>query len=64
MHTDDTKTLPDHALNEAVYLNGDGTELLVSDLGWTQEQVEEAHRRYLPFKEYWDAPEMDAYDAL
>jgi len=40
------------------------TELLVSELGWTQAQIEAAHERYQPIKEFWDAPGMDAYDAL
>ncbi len=39
-------------------------ELLISDLGWWPEQVRAARERYEPFKSFWDAPGMDAYDAL
>ncbi len=39
-------------------------ELLIRDLGWSPEQVQAARERYEPFKSFWDAPGMDAYDAL
>lgn len=39
-------------------------KLLISDLGWSPEQVRAAHERYQPFKDFWDAPGMDVYDAL
>jgi hypothetical protein len=37
---------------------------LVRDLGWSEEQATDTHYRLRPFAEEWDAPEMDAYDAL
>lgn len=39
-------------------------QLLLRDLGWTEEQIELAHYRYLPWADDWDTPEMAAYDAL
>ncbi len=39
-------------------------ELLIRDLGWSPEQVRAARKRYEPFKDFWDAPGMDAYDVL
>jgi len=39
-------------------------ELLIRDLGWSPEQVRAARERYEPFKDFWDAPGMDAYDVL
>jgi hypothetical protein len=38
--------------------------LLISDLGWSLQEAAEVRLRLLPFEEDWNAPEMDAYDAL
>ncbi len=38
--------------------------LLVRDLGWSRREAAEIRRRLLPFEEDWNAPGMDAYDAL
>lgn len=38
--------------------------LLIQDLGWTPEQAAEASALLQSFQEDWDAPGMEAYDAL
>ena len=38
--------------------------LLVRDLGWSREQALETYYRLQSFSDDWDAPGMDAYDAL
>ena len=38
--------------------------LLISDLGWTDEQAATTFYKLASFAEDWDAPGMDAYDAL
>jgi hypothetical protein len=42
----------------------DRPPLLVSDLGWSQEEAAATRARLAAFEEDWDAPGMDAYDAL
>ncbi len=39
-------------------------QLLISDLGWSQEEAIQTYYRLMPFKEDWEAPGMEAYDAL
>lgn len=38
--------------------------LLVEDLGWTREEAAAVRAQLATFAEDWEAPEMDAYDAL
>lgn len=38
--------------------------LLVHDLGWTLQEAAEIRQQLLPFEDDWNAPGMDAYDAL
>jgi hypothetical protein len=38
--------------------------LLVSDLDWSAEEVRETRARLATLEEDWDAPGMEAYDAL
>jgi hypothetical protein len=38
--------------------------LLIRDLGWSRREAAEIRRRLLPFEDDWNAPGMDAYDAL
>jgi hypothetical protein len=38
--------------------------LLVSNLDWTVEEVQETRARLTTLEEDWDAPGMEAYDAL
>lgn len=37
---------------------------LLSDLGWTSEQVAETYHRLQAFQTDWDAPGMEIYDQL
>ncbi len=39
-------------------------KLLLSDLGWTREQIIETRSRLKSFEEDWNRPEMDIYDEL
>lgn len=43
---------------------GERPRLLVADLGWRREEAAAARAELAAFEEGWDAPEMDAYDAL
>ncbi len=38
--------------------------LVVRRLGWSAEQAADTYYRLRPFADEWDAPGMDAYDAL
>jgi hypothetical protein len=38
--------------------------LLVSNLNWSTEEVQETRARLAAFEEDWDAPGMEAYDTL
>lgn len=38
--------------------------LLISDLGWSEDQIRDVQARLAPFGPDWDAPGMDEYDAL
>jgi hypothetical protein len=38
--------------------------LLVSDLGWSAEELKETRARLATWEEDWDAPGMEAYDCL
>jgi hypothetical protein len=38
--------------------------LLIRDLGWSEAEDRDVYRRLQSFQEDWDAPGMDAYDAL
>lgn len=38
--------------------------LLVSDLDWSTEEAQETRARLAALEEDWDAPGMEAYDAL
>lgn len=38
--------------------------LNIDDLGWTREEAADTRARLRPFENDWDAPGMDAYDAL
>ena len=38
--------------------------LLVSNLGWSVEEVQETRGRLAALEEDWDAPGMEAYDHL
>jgi hypothetical protein len=38
--------------------------LLVSNLGWSAEEVQETRARLSALEEDWDAPGMEAYDQL
>jgi hypothetical protein len=38
--------------------------LLVSNLGWSAEEVQETRARLAAWEEDWDAPGMEAYDTL
>jgi hypothetical protein len=42
----------------------DRPHLLVADLGWTRDEAAAVRAQFGSFAEDWDAPEMDAYDAL
>ena len=39
-------------------------QLLISDLGWSQEEALETRMRLRAFEEDWNAPGMEAYDSL
>lgn len=39
-------------------------ELVIEDLGWSEEETKETYYRLLNFKEDWEAPGMEAYDEL
>ena len=39
-------------------------ELLIDNLGWSEEETKETYYRLLNFKEDWEAPGMEAYDEL
>jgi len=41
-----------------------GRRLLISDLGWTNEDVLETRARLKGFEDDWNAPGMEAYDGL
>lgn len=38
--------------------------LIVSDLGWSTQEVHETRARLAAWEEDWDAPGMEAYDNL
>ena len=38
--------------------------LLVRDLGWSEDEAADTYHRCRAFAADWDAPGMDAYDAL
>ena len=48
---------PDHRVSR-------GEALLISNLGWTQEEAADTYHRLRSFAEDWDAPGMERYDAL
>ncbi len=39
-------------------------QLLIADLGWSPDQILESRMRLRAFEADWDAPGMEAYDAL
>ena len=39
-------------------------ELLIDNLGWSEEETKETYYRLLNFKEDWEAPGMEAYNEL
>lgn len=39
-------------------------ELLISDLGWTEEQARDTHYRLRNFALVWDSPGMEEYDEM
>lgn len=41
-----------------------GEALLISNLGWAQEEAADIYHRLQSFAEDWDAPGMELYDAL
>lgn len=55
---------PEAPCREVATAVGVRPTLLVADLGWTTEEAVETRYRLLAFKEDWEAPGMEAYDAL
>ena len=47
-----------------VVVYGEGSPLLVADLGWTRQKAAAVRAQLAAFEQGWDSPEMDAYDAL
>jgi hypothetical protein len=52
------------AASPVVVVYGERPRLLVADLGWSREEAAAVRGQLAAFEEDWDAPGMDAYDAL